>query len=92
MNGLHIYKGNEYSDEITIKHLLAHTSGLADYFQGKGIHKKSLEDELVFGNDQFWTFEQAIERTKAMKPLFMFIPTKLTPQMALKLTPLMAPS
>ena len=71
MNGLHIYKGNDYSDEITIKHLLSHTSGLADYFQGNGTNGKSLEGELVKGNDQFWTFDQAIERTKAMNPLFI---------------------
>jgi CubicO group peptidase (beta-lactamase class C family) len=71
INGLHIYKGKNYSDTITIKHLLAHTSGLADYFQGKGPNGKSLEDELVSGNDQFWTFEQAIERTKAIKPHFI---------------------
>lgn len=71
MNGLHLYKGKDYSDAITIKHLLAHTSGLADYFQGKGTNRKRLEDEIKNGNDQFWTFEQAIERTKAMKPLFI---------------------
>lgn len=71
MNGLHLYKGKDYSDAITIKHLLAHTSGLADYFQGKGTNRKSLQDELVSGNDQFWTFEQAIERTKAIQPLFI---------------------
>jgi D-alanyl-D-alanine carboxypeptidase len=29
-----------------------------------------LENEITSGNDQFWTFEQAIERTKKMKPLF----------------------
>ncbi|MBN8704107.1 MAG: beta-lactamase family protein [Bacteroidetes bacterium] len=71
MTGLHNYKGKDYSHDISIKHLLAHTSGLADYFQGKGTNGKSLEDELISGNDQFWTFEQAIERTKTMKPLFI---------------------
>ncbi len=71
MNGLHMYKGNDYSDEITVKHLLSHTSGLADYFQGKGREGQSLEDDIKNGNDQFWTFEQAIERTKAIKPLFI---------------------
>ena len=71
MNGLHMYKGIDYSDKITIKHLLSHTSGLADYFQGEGVNGKSLEEELVSGNDQFWTFEQAIQRTKTMKPLFI---------------------
>lgn len=29
-----------------------------------------MEDEVTSGNDQFWTFEQAIERIKKMKPLF----------------------
>ncbi len=70
LKGLHMYKGHDYSGELTIKHLLAHTSGLPDYFQNKGPNGKSLEQELVSGNDQYWTFEQAIERTKAMKPLF----------------------
>jgi CubicO group peptidase (beta-lactamase class C family) len=67
---LHIYKGKDYSHELTIKHLLSHTSGLPDYFQGKGASGKSLENEITEGNDQFWTFEQAIERTKKMTPLF----------------------
>jgi D-alanyl-D-alanine carboxypeptidase len=30
-----------------------------------------LENEITGGNDQFWTFEQAIERTKKMKHLFV---------------------
>lgn len=67
---LHIYEGVDYSSMLTIEHLLSHTSGLPDYFQNKGKNGKSLEDELMNGNDQYWTFEQAIERTKEMKPLF----------------------
>lgn len=67
---LHIYKGKEYSNELTIKHLLSHTSGLPDYFQGKGTNGKSLENEILEGNDQFWTFEQSIERTKKMHTHF----------------------
>lgn len=70
IHGLHVYKGKDYSQELTIKHLLSHTSGLPDYFQGKGTDGRSLEHELTEGNDQCWTFEQAIERTKKMPPLF----------------------
>lgn len=68
--GLHQYKGKSYSGALTIRHLLAHTSGLPDYFQGKGANGNSLEADVTAENDQSWTFEQAIERTKTMKPLF----------------------
>ena len=70
LSGLHVYKGKDYSQELTIRHLLSHTSGLPDYFQDKGTSGKSLEDELMAGNDQFWTVEEAIERSKKMSPLF----------------------
>lgn len=70
LSGLHIYKGKDYSNDLTIKNLLSHTSGLPDYFQDKGSKGISLEDELINGNDQFWTFEQAIERSKAIEPHF----------------------
>ncbi|MBM1106553.1 beta-lactamase family protein [Aurantibacter crassamenti] len=33
INGLHEYKGVDYSNEILIKQLLQHTSGLPDYFE-----------------------------------------------------------
>ncbi|MFW6313270.1 MAG: serine hydrolase domain-containing protein [Spirochaetota bacterium] len=32
MNGLHVYRGHDYSNEITIRHLLMQTSGLYDVF------------------------------------------------------------
>lgn len=30
--GLHVYQGRDYSEDIKVKHLLKHTSGLDDYF------------------------------------------------------------
>jgi D-alanyl-D-alanine carboxypeptidase len=70
LSGLHIYKGKEFSQELTIKHLLSHTSGLPDYFQDKNDIGKSLQDELLSGNDQYWSFERTIERTKSIQSHF----------------------
>ena len=70
LQGLHTFKGVDYSKEITIKHLLAHTSGLPDYFQGKKENGKSLLTELTAGEDQAWTFDEAIAISKTMKPHF----------------------
>lgn len=70
LHELHMYKDYDYSAQITIQHLLAHTSGLPDYFQGKNEDGKSLELELTSGTDIGWTFEEAIDRTKTLFPLF----------------------
>lgn len=71
LDGLHRFKGKEYAEDLTITQLLAHTSGLPDYFQGKGAKGISLEDELKSGMDQDLTFDKVVERTKALKPLFV---------------------
>jgi D-alanyl-D-alanine carboxypeptidase len=70
LTNLHVLNGVNYTKSITIQHLLSHTSGIPDYFQDKGKQGESLEKLLVSGKDQYWTAEQAIERSKAIKPLF----------------------
>jgi CubicO group peptidase (beta-lactamase class C family) len=42
IQGIHVYKGKDYSNEITIKELLSHSSGIADYYTGKPKGGKSL--------------------------------------------------
>lgn len=70
VQGLHILNGKDHSGEITIRHLMAHTSGIPDYFQNKDERGKSLENELIMGKDQSWSFSEAVARSKRMKPLF----------------------
>lgn len=70
LNRLHVLNGHDYSREITLKNLLAHTSGIPDYFQQKDKSGKSIEDSIKEGNDRFWTFEEVIEYNRSLKPLF----------------------
>lgn len=70
MNGLHIFKGIDYSEKITVKHLMSNTSGLPDYFQQKQKNGKSIIDEIKEGKDLSWTFEDAINFSKQMQPEF----------------------
>jgi D-alanyl-D-alanine carboxypeptidase len=67
---LHILNNIDYTNIITIQHLLSHSSGLADYFQDKESNGKSWEDELKQGNDMTWTLEEVISKTKNMRPKF----------------------
>lgn len=70
LKGLHVFDGKDYSHVLTVRHLLAHTSGLPDYFLGKLPNGNSLYDELTKGNDQFWDVAKAIQLSKTMHPLF----------------------
>jgi CubicO group peptidase (beta-lactamase class C family) len=70
LKNLHVLKGKDYSRSITIRQLLAHTSGLPDYFQGKPRGGKSLETLLMSGQDQRWSAFEALERSKTITPPF----------------------
>ena len=70
LKDLHVYKGRDYSGEITIRNLLDHSSGIPDYFMGKDGKGESLDKELFKGRDRHWTFEQAVELSKGIKPRF----------------------
>lgn len=68
--GIHRYKGKDYSDEITIENLLAHTTGLPDYFQDKDDSGTSLEQRITSGQDTYWHFNDVIAFAKKNNALF----------------------
>lgn len=70
LQGLHIYQGKDYSNSITIRQLLAHSSGLPDYFQHKNPKGISLESEIFSGSDRAWSTEEAIQISKTFQPYF----------------------
>ena len=75
MTGLHVLGGHDYGNRITIRHLLNHRSGLADYVQDGDVNGNGLPDflELLISQPQkFWTPQETIEYTKQnLAPLFI---------------------
>jgi CubicO group peptidase (beta-lactamase class C family) len=71
MEGLHILKGKEYSGILTVRHLLAHTSGLPDYFMQKGPDGSSILSNVTSGRDIYLSFEEMIKYSKSQKSRFI---------------------
>lgn len=66
LRNLHIYKGQEYSNKLTLLNLLCHTSGLRDAIEeGSNESKKRGIYE-----DRYISFKEAILKTKETKPFF----------------------
>lgn len=64
--GLHVFRGQDYSSRITIRHLLSQTSGLADYFLGTFADGTSLEARIKSGQDIGWNAHQALNWAKEL--------------------------
>lgn len=71
LNGLHVYKGKDYSREIRIAHLLGNTSGLPDFYEEKPKDGKSFLQRLLEDPSLSWTPEETIRFSKEnLKPRF----------------------
>jgi D-alanyl-D-alanine carboxypeptidase len=65
VGGLHSYKGRDYSDQLTIYHLISQTSGLPDYFEETPRGGKSVYDQIVASGDMEWDVEDAVRLAKS---------------------------
>jgi D-alanyl-D-alanine carboxypeptidase len=61
INGINIYKGKDYTSEITIKQLLSNTSGIADYYMEKPKGGKSVFETLLEEPERTWKEDETIE-------------------------------
>ena len=64
IDGLHRYKGQDYTDQLQVYHLISQTSGLPDYFMDKPKGGKSIFDRLVVDNDLAWDLEEVVAIAK----------------------------
>jgi CubicO group peptidase (beta-lactamase class C family) len=63
MAGLHLYQGREYSDSITVRHLLSHSSGLADDWADPAFLNLIIEQP-----EREWTPEETVGYIKENCP------------------------
>jgi len=70
-NGLHVYRGKDYSQDITIRYLLGHRSGLPDYFTESTLGKTSISEERKANHDFSYNFNDILNRTKMMPAHFI---------------------
>ena len=71
IQGLHVLDGVDRTEQITIRHLISNTSGLTDYFFGKGPDGRPASDALLAGQDEAWPLERIVERVRTLKPRFL---------------------
>ena len=64
LEGLFVWKGKDYKDEVTIRHLLGHTSGINDYFESKTLDGSSFVDLVLTERDRFWTPMDLLDFTR----------------------------
>ncbi|MES0361266.1 MAG: serine hydrolase domain-containing protein [Anaerolineales bacterium] len=68
--GLHRYKGFDYSDQLKIYHLVSQTSGLPDYFMEKPQSGQSMFDRLIADGDMGWEVADVVDIAKNISPKF----------------------
>ena len=62
MDGIHVYKGKDYSGTLTVAHLLHQTSGLADYFAD------GLVEDFKQNRDHLYSVEDVLEMIRGQPP------------------------
>jgi D-alanyl-D-alanine carboxypeptidase len=67
--GIHVYREHDYSEQITVRDLLMHTSGLANYLMQPRHDGGSLFNDALT-RDRGWTFDQALGVARSMRPAF----------------------
>jgi len=61
LDGLFVFEGINYQEDVTIEHLITHTSGVADCFEGDVIEGQTMKELLFSSPDKKWTQQELID-------------------------------
>lgn len=68
---LHVMDGVDYTDQITLHHLMSHSTGFTDKFMfAPGKDKKSIVHEFLQGVDSKWSFDDVVMRARSHGALY----------------------
>ena len=70
VQGIHTLKGVDHVPSITLRHLLGHGSGLADWLEDRPNGGKALVEEITTTGDRALPLHEAMELVRRMKPHF----------------------
>lgn len=70
VDGIAVIDGIDYSHEITVRELLSHTSGIADYFSENSDKYISIRSESYYKNDVLYDFDLALDMTRQLEAHF----------------------
>jgi D-alanyl-D-alanine carboxypeptidase len=64
LNNLFVFNNTDYSSEVTVKNLLSHTSGIADYFESSVNAGSKFVDVLLSQPDKLWNPQELLDFTR----------------------------
>lgn len=71
IKGVHVFKGKDYSSEITVRHLLTHTSGIADWYEDFPQSGNNLVESIITHGDRDLSLDEMMEYVRTqLKPNF----------------------
>ena len=64
LDRLFVYRNVDYSQQVTVEHLMGHTSGINDYFEGKAAQGKTFAQEVLDNANHHWTPWELVNYTR----------------------------
>lgn len=64
LNGLFVYQDIDYQEQVTVRHLLGHTSGVNDYYESKTFDGSTFTEDMLNNPDTLWTPQELIAYTR----------------------------